>query len=527
MLKVFLVDDEIVIREGIRNSFPWESSGYTLVGEAPDGELALPMIRDENPDILITDIRMPFMDGMQLCREVHRIMPRISIIILSGYDDFSYAQQAISLGVQEYLLKPVSSSDLKAALDRVAERMIEDRRARERMDSMRRRVTTGSRFVRERLLSTLFSEDLSDSDARETIEQMRALGINLLANCYVVLDAAFTAPDRTAACDALWQLAEPFGGIVHICPSRHGARMLVLGDNERDAEERSYAFAQSAVRELDSVGASDVLISIGACSPDFPGITRSKESARHTRHVAVARRKEGFTARIVGAKEAQSLSACSLPPDVRPLHERLQYISESEADSAFSGYVAELSSAALNLGVAMDYLRVEAILTATRIIRESGCDPEAVLPSGWQECALRADDPDDLSASLNLLRTALRCRDENDPSRCNPSIARARSYLSRHFSDPGLMLQDVANEVGMSSSRFSTVFSQETGYTFTEYLAQLRLGKAKELLLATDRRSSQIAADIGYSDPHYFSYLFKKTTGMTPSEFRRQSKESG
>ena len=100
MVKVFLVDDEIVIREGIRNSFPWEESGYTLVGEAPDGEIALPMIRDANPDILITDIRMPFMDGMQLCREVKRQMPWIGVVILSGYDDFTYARQAISLGVK-------------------------------------------------------------------------------------------------------------------------------------------------------------------------------------------------------------------------------------------------------------------------------------------------------------------------------------------------------------------------------------------------------------------------------------------
>ena len=125
MVKVFLVDDEIVIREGIRNSFPWEESGYTLVGEAPDGEIALPMIRDANPDILITDIRMPFMDGMQLCREVKRQMPWIGVVILSGYDDFTYARQAISLGVKEYLLKPVDETSLgesiQACIDRIAQ----------------------------------------------------------------------------------------------------------------------------------------------------------------------------------------------------------------------------------------------------------------------------------------------------------------------------------------------------------------------------------------------------------------------
>lgn len=94
MIRVFLVDDEIATRESIRNFFPWEESGYTLVGEAPDGEIALPMIQDSKPDILITDIRMPFMDGLELSQEIKRIMPWIKIVILSGYDDFSYAQKA-------------------------------------------------------------------------------------------------------------------------------------------------------------------------------------------------------------------------------------------------------------------------------------------------------------------------------------------------------------------------------------------------------------------------------------------------
>lgn len=123
MYKVFLVDDEIVIREGIRNSFPWEGNGgseFSLVGEAPDGEIALQMMQDVKPDILITDIRMPFMDGMQLCEAVSHTMPWVQIVILSGYDDFSYAQQAISLGVKEYLLKPVSAQELLEVLERIA-----------------------------------------------------------------------------------------------------------------------------------------------------------------------------------------------------------------------------------------------------------------------------------------------------------------------------------------------------------------------------------------------------------------------
>ena len=141
MMKVFLVDDEIAIRENLRNSFPWEQEGFQLVGEAPDGEMALPMIRDLEADILLTDIRMPFMDGIRLCEEVQRTMPWVERIILSGYDDFSYAQKAMSLGVQHYLLKPVTAGELKEALHRVRSQIEEKRRDREHLSALRPQVT--------------------------------------------------------------------------------------------------------------------------------------------------------------------------------------------------------------------------------------------------------------------------------------------------------------------------------------------------------------------------------------------------
>ncbi len=110
MLRTFLVEDEIVVRETIKKMIPWEQYGYELVGEAPDGEVALPMIKNLKPDLLITDIKMPFMDGLTLCRMVRKDFPEMKIVILSGYDDFNYAKQAIAIGVEDYLLKPITKN---------------------------------------------------------------------------------------------------------------------------------------------------------------------------------------------------------------------------------------------------------------------------------------------------------------------------------------------------------------------------------------------------------------------------------
>ena len=193
MMKVFLVDDEIAIRENLRNSFPWEEKGYQLVGEAPDGEMALPMLRDLNADILLTDIRMPFMDGIRLCEEVQRTMPWVERIILSGYDDFAYAQKAISLGVREYLLKPVTAQELEAALNRVSQKIEEKRREHENLTAMRERLSSGNQFLRDKLLASLFTDEGDPQDDDALLSQMRGLGINLSASCYTVIDIAFDA----------------------------------------------------------------------------------------------------------------------------------------------------------------------------------------------------------------------------------------------------------------------------------------------------------------------------------------------
>ena len=413
MTKVFLADDEIVIREGIRNSFPWQETDYQLVGEAPDGEIALAMIRDTKPDILITDIRMPFMDGLELCRIVRRQMPWIGIVILSGYDEFEYARQGIQLGVKEYLLKPITANELRQVLDRVSAQLKAEMEDRGR-GSYRAGGDKANLFVKEKLLAALYSEDAAATDAANVVSQLRSMGVLLTASRYVVIDAAFEP--AAPGLDALRELADSSGGIAYVTGSRTGGRVLILGDNDRDAEERAYAFADSAVTEMEKCGCKNIRISIGETVPSPDQILASMKSAAHIRHA---------------------------------------------------------------LG---DAAREKPLIVGVRDFGDAG-----------------------------------------DGGNAHTIAARAKLYMLEHFSDSNLMLGDVAGAVGMSESRFSTVFAQESGKTFTEYLTALRLSRARELLAGTDKRSAHIALEVGYNDAHYFSYLFKKNLGLTPGEYRAQN----
>ena len=519
MMKVFLVDDEIAIRENLRNSFPWEEKGYQLVGEAPDGEMALPMLRDLNADILLTDIRMPFMDGMKLCEEVQKTMPWVERIILSGYDDFAYAQKAISLGVKEYLLKPVTAAELEAALDRVSRQIEEKRRDKENLTALRERLSSGNQFLRDKLLASLFTDEGDGEDDEALLRQMRDLGVNLTAGCYAVIDIAFPAEgeERMTCRNALVSLAEMSGGGVYVCSAPKGARALVLGDNPEDTEERAYSFANSAMHLPELAKEKRLLLSVGDTVTEFRDIRQSMRNARHARHLQGPESKE--ERKIIGVNETASQQRPLSETELSPLYERLQYAAEEEVEPILTEYTRSMDPT-----LALGYLRVAGLLTARRIIQEADGTPKEVLSDELVEEMMHTEGEEGFHLLSQLLRKAIVFRTRNRAGYGDPIISHARAYLSEHYMNPNLMLQDVAGEVHLSQSHFSTVFAQETGLTFTQYLTALRIGKAKELLEATEMRSSQIAQEVGYNDSHYFSYLFKKTTGVTPSDYRRQNR---
>jgi len=172
MFKVFLVEDEKVVREGIRKNIQWEQYGFHYTGDASDGELALPMIRDIRPDLLITDIKMPFMDGLTLIKLVRDELPRTKIIIISGYDDFTYAQQAIRMGVDQYLLKPIIKNKLVEILVELHEKMRDERQQQKYIEHFQREAQEYENFSRRRFFERIVTGVLSESEIAETAESI-------------------------------------------------------------------------------------------------------------------------------------------------------------------------------------------------------------------------------------------------------------------------------------------------------------------------------------------------------------------
>lgn len=184
MIKVFLVEDEAIIRRGIKNNIPWEKEGFEFAGEASDGELAYPMIKKVKPDIVITDIRMPFMDGLELASIIRKEMPTTKIIILSGYNEFDYAKRAISIGVTDYQLKPISSDKLLETVKRVAGIIREERAQKELLEEYKKENQENLELDKAKLFYALADNSLSTA---EILEWGRQLGLDLTASYYTVI----------------------------------------------------------------------------------------------------------------------------------------------------------------------------------------------------------------------------------------------------------------------------------------------------------------------------------------------------
>jgi two-component system, response regulator YesN len=518
--KVFFVEDEIVTREGIRDNVDWTGNGFELCGDAPDGEMALPLIQSARPDVLIADIKMPFMDGLQLCKIVRERMPEIKIVILSGHDEFEYAQQAIRLGVTEYLLKPVTPQDLHSVLQRLAAQLDLENQERAKLESLHDQVHEYHITLRERLLLKLLVGAVSPSEA---IEQGQSVGLDLVARYYLVV----IIKTELADCSELFDYAE-YQHIQQIVSNVVGRNpdvfllhkgwdelvFLMKGSTLEYLEEERDLILERITRKAKR---TKYILTFGIGLPQkrIADIQQSFVDAWIRIHHSVNQNEVGSNM-IVDQAELLKL-------DKSAVENFLMCAVKEDFDAFFEAYLRSLSEKAIKSDLIKNYIFMDIVLAAAKFLSELGGDVELVIPTlnSIESTLANIKNIEQLREQVRqILSTVLIYRDNQNSSHYWQLIRQAREYIDHHYMDPDISLNRVAAHVSLSPSHFSVVYSQETGQTFKEYLTEMRIKKAKELLRMTNMKSTEISYQVGYSDPHYFSHVFGKYTGFSPKEFR-------
>jgi len=532
MIKVFLVEDEYVVREGIKNNIEWKAYGFEFCGEAGDGELAFPKIRELQPDIVITDIRMPFMDGLELSRLIKKELPQTEIMILSGYEEFEYAKEAIRLGIAEYLTKPVSSEDLLKAAGRLASKIKEKQQENEILAKYEHEMEENHNAERRKLFGDLVTGAMS---VTELIEKGAGMGIDLSAQRYEIVLLSITstthAPEeysgRLVVIDEEWKKIDEENKLIVFDRNFEGKSLLFTGDSAEEIDEKREKYLGEFRKMLEEhrhiryFGASGIKVgrlrevkeSFESASSVFARRFVTDESVilseNEVKGATTEKKVENFDIRSVNPKTI----------DRTKLKDFLKIGEEGEVVYFIDEYFRNIGKSAVESNLFRQYLAMDVYFATAEFLDSLSVHTEPLpapdAASGVIDSAEKAK-----KYMQDIMQKAIAARSLAAGDRYTDIVNETIRYIEEKYADEDLSLNTIAAHVNFSPSYLSMVFSQATGDTLIHYLTEIRMNKAKELLRCTGKKSSIIAAEVGYKDPHYFSYLFRKTQGVTPTVYR-------
>lgn len=511
------MEDEVIIREGIKKMVPWEQEGFLFVGEASDGELALPLIKKLKPDVLITDIKMPFMDGLTLSRLVKKELPEMKIIILSGYDDFQYAREAIGIGINEYLLKPISKDSIIQTLKELYIKMGEEDQKKALYDRMVEERMKYEEYEKREFFEKAVSGNYS---VKEILGHASNLGIDIYAQSYVVAILTLAKIAENAKDQFTHKLKQQFerelGQKDVLIVERSKYSLAFLIKSEADLIEKTTNRIASKIKEkcIDDTNLSDWSLLLGEPVNRVSAWKESYESA-----LKKEEQERGLSKTQEVNLNELDLSKIKQIDLEHFLREGLPEQVEEFVEEYFRTFGTEHMESVL----LRQYVVLNIRITTYTFLESIGKRKEAEGREGG--------DTDTFTESIhtvdaakvytkNLLKEAIALRSSVVNQKYTNSIDKVVRYIDSNFAKEDLSLNEVARIANVTPTHFSTIFSKEMGVTFVEYLTSLRMRRAKELLRSTSLPSMEIAYQVGYKDPHYFSAIFKKTQGCSPRNFR-------
>ena len=530
MLKVFLAEDEFVVREGIKNNINWNAHGYEFCGEAGDGELAYSMIQKLRPDILITDIKMPFMDGLSLSRMVKAEFPNTEIILLTGYEDFEYAKEAIKIGVSSYLSKPISSENLLKEIGVVAEKLNEKNRELEIRkkyeEDMKERTEAEKQDFFEDLVTGTRDLPYILKRSKELSMDISGLSFNviLLKVWSIKHESGEFSNTVVKVTDQISDIVNGMGDNIFDL-NLDGKAILIKGDSEKETDEAVEEYTGRMKELFSRYPNIRYFGGIGKAVSRITDIPISfKLASRAFAHLYLTTENDflvGSDGPVHGTGDDIILS--EIDPrhiDRRHVKEFLRRGAESEAEYFLQEFFDGMGQDALRSNMLRQYIAMDVYFCVADFVENDLLLDRSGLGDQIPAADILTDEKKTYEYLTGILKNAITLRKDSSQGSYRDVVKEVMAYIDDNYSDDELSLNRLAAHVNFSPNHLSAVFRQETGQTFIKYLTDYRLDKAKELLLGTSKKSSEISVLVGYKDPHYFSYLFKKTQGMTTTQYR-------
>lgn len=532
MLKLFIVDDEVSIIQLIRKLVSPEIA-HEIVGETTDGLSALAMIEEAKPDIVITDIRMPGLNGVELIRRAREKQIQAEFIIISGYKDFAYARDAIRYGALEYLLKPIKAEELNAVLNTVLEKKGEKERLKTRIADMELTIAKNRREKRREVLAGYVRQ------IYEHTPQFCEKQVQVLKETFRIQEGVFSVlilkldTEEAIETELILQNLEVLGD------KYNRAIQELCYDSETYCEQsRCYVWFHTSVqrfseifRRLEALMEDNVSqynlyrvsAAMGSMEADLWKLERAFESADYGIMQRFHREKERL---IIYHGELDQVVYMPVSQELKGRLDRICYEFDDEAfDDLLCRVYQDLDRQYKgDLWCIRKYLNEMSGYVLFRLkTRDSGHVDEIVLDlqNGIRKKAdLCCCEEEFWETYLEALTEQLKLEKQECKDGLRRPIKCMKQYMKEHFAED-VSLDEIVGAAELSNAYGSSIFKKETGMTITNYLIKVRMEEAQRLIRETSLTINEIAYKVGYTDARYFSKLFIKVVGIKPMDYRR------
>lgn len=523
MYTVVIADDEEEIRRGIVRKINWEEIGFQIVGEADNGIKALELVEELEPDLLLTDIRMPFMSGLELARQIREVRPTVQIAFLSGFDDFSYAQQAIQYNIISYLLKPISASELEEEMKKI--KKIIDQKF-EQFASSEKIATNKAEFLLPLLLDD-YSEGREDLRKESLVDNAISCGflrnkdVSMLK--YVVIVTSISEGDQIkttpANVNAIDMILKKY--IHYMSCYLNGRVVSVLAATPSGFGKYLHILVEEIVQSVERI--MGMTCSIGV-SRETDSLADCRECYLEAMNALSYSRKEVSNVHFISDEErVDNLNQEYIQTSMNNMEELLRGGTNEEIHEFLKKFCDEIGEGKISPEMA-DFLRVQMFAAIFRVVysvlgadavRELQCE-YSIGKYDLVEKTL-ADFAEYEELCFKVKGKIVDQRKKSGEVLCDKAL----EIIKTRYMDQDLSIVSVSNEIAVSPNYLSALLKKTTGSTFVELLTKCRIEKAKEMLMCTSLKIREITELCGYREQHYFSYCFKKATGMSPNQCRR------
>lgn len=527
LLKVLLVEDERLVLELLKSCIDWEDIGFCIVGESSSALAALELVDTLLPDVIITDVCMPALDGLEFSQTVCEKHPQIKIIVLTGHEEFEFAKKGIKVGISDFLLKPINDDEIARALTAIKEKITRERIVSKDYEKLKKQLEKNLPFLREKLFNELILGDFNMASIKE-----RLLYFDIEFNTVGFQIAVIEVEDNieTALDDEEHKLINKLrclesvrkffdkDNYINIFFDNNQRIVILCNDKNIDLPECCELIKSLLLNQLKCF----ISIGIGNIHNGTDRIHLSyKEACDAAGYKFVAGKNQ-----VIGFSDIWSSADENIRIDNNSMSRFGFYIKSGllgKAQENIDLFFGEAESTVKSLEQAR-VIACNLVSVIMNVIMEADINQKDIFKDNFQpfEKIFRLDTLPDLKEFLKLTAaSATRSVSCQQGRKARKILQEVKEYIHAGYTDSNLSLSGVAKKFYLNLSYLSRIFKEETGQTFVDYLAKLRMEKAIKLLSDTDLMVYEISEQVGINDPHYFCICFKKFTGLSANDYRK------